>query len=69
MKTLFNSTYSKGRVNLCIKRHIAGTTSEMDEVPFSVETLAGANHSFYGILLETIDDADPAGNEKRTANG
>jgi hypothetical protein len=41
----------------------------MDEAPFSVETLAGANNSFHGILLETIDDADRAGNEKRTANG
>ena len=69
MKTLFNSTYSKGCVNLRIKRHIVGTASEMDEAPFSVETLAGANNSFHGILLETIDDADRAGNEKRTANG
>jgi hypothetical protein len=40
----------------------------MDEVLFSVELVVGANRSFYSILLEAIDDADPAANKKRTAN-
>jgi hypothetical protein len=39
----------------------------MDEVPFSVELLVGANHSFHVILLEAIDDADPAANKKRSS--
>ena len=68
MKTLFNSTYSKGRVNLRSKRSIAGTMSEMDEVPSSVEPVVDANHSFYRILLEAIDYAESAANKKRTAN-
>jgi len=65
MKTLFNSTYSKGRVNLRIKRQVVVATSQMDEVPFSVELVIGAYHSFYNILLEAIDDVDPAVNKKK----
>jgi hypothetical protein len=56
-------------VNLRSKRHIVGTTFETDEVPFRVELVVDANHSFYGILLEAIDDADPAANRKSTSNG
>jgi hypothetical protein len=57
MKTPFNSAYSKGRVNLRSKTHIVAATSEIDECPSSVETVAGACHSFYNIQLETNDDA------------
>ena len=55
-------------MDLRSKRHTLGTTSEMDEVPFSVELMVGANHPFYRILLEAIDDAESAANKKRTAN-
>ena len=68
MKTLFNSTYAKGCVNLCSERNIVGTMSEVDEVPFSVELLIDIKYSFYKILLEAIDDADPVANKKRAAN-
>jgi hypothetical protein len=55
-------------VNLRSKRHVVGTTSEMDEVLFNVELVVGANHSFYNIVLESIDDTDPAANKKRNAH-
>jgi hypothetical protein len=47
------------------KDHIVGATSEIGEVSFSVEIVVGANHSFYSILPEAIDDVDPAANEKK----
>jgi hypothetical protein len=55
-------------MNLRGKSHIVGATSEIGEVPFSVELVVGANHSFYSALREAIDDVDPAANEKRTVN-
>ena len=54
-------------MNLRGKSRIVGVTSEMDEMPFRVELVAGANHS-YSVQLEAFDDVDPAANEKRTAN-
>jgi hypothetical protein len=69
MKTPLNSTCSKGRVNLRSKTHMLGTTFEMDEVPFGVETAVGDNHSFHRILLETIDGADLVADRKRNADG
>ena len=72
MKTLFNSTCSKGCVNLCSERSKVGKMSEVDEVPFSAEPLIYVKHSFYKILLEAIDDAEPVankGNRKQPKRG
>jgi hypothetical protein len=42
--------------------------SEVNEMPFCVELLIDVKHSFYKILLEAIDDAEPVANKKGTAN-
>ena len=55
-------------MNLRSKRQIVGTTFEMDEVPFSVELVVGANYSHYRTLQEAIDYDGPAANKKGAAN-
>jgi hypothetical protein len=55
-------------VNLRSKRQIVGATFEMNEVPFSVELVVGANYSHYRTLQGAINYDDPAANKKRDAN-
>ena len=55
-------------MNLRSKRQIVGTTFEMDEVPFSVELVVGANYSHCRTLQGAIDYDGPAANKKGAAD-
>ena len=55
-------------MNLRGKSRTVGATSEIGEVPYSVELVVGASHSFHSALPEAIDNVNLAANEKRTPN-